>query len=77
LGTTGTRPEPVPTAPTSSGQPVGVADSTITAPQRLNTVVAQQNSNAVVDVVSNGTTQVVASSDDSGSSTLTQNQVVV
>jgi hypothetical protein len=73
LGTQATKLFATPGAPTSSGQPVGSVNDIITAPGRLsvntpgfNPAADQQSQAGVVDTVSNGTTQVVAASDDSG-----------
>jgi hypothetical protein len=73
LGTQATKLFATPGAPTSSGQPIGSVNDIITAPGRLsvntpgfNPAADQQSRAGVVDTVSNGTTQVVAASDDSG-----------
>ena len=73
LGTQATKLFATPGAPTSSGQPIGSVNDIITAPGRLsvntpgfNPAADQQSRAGVVDTVSNGTTQAVAASDDSG-----------
>jgi len=80
LGGTTARPFAVPTAPTSSGQAVGLVNSVLQAPGRLiaGTTLAlttatdqvlssgERNIRGVVDSVSTGATQLVAPSDDSG-----------
>jgi hypothetical protein len=83
LGTQSTRPFAVPGAPTSSGLPIGTVNSNaFTPPARLTNLVNfnsaaeaaqdQLNQAGVVDTVSNGTTQVMAGTDDSGDSAITQ-----
>jgi hypothetical protein len=57
LGRTATQPFAVPTAPTSSGLPVGLANNTS----------GEQNIAGVLDSVSTGATQLMTGSDDSGS----------
>jgi len=83
-----TRPQPDPRVPTSGGTVVGV-DGEFTAPGRLNNAGTipslatpgfnptgdQQIQPGVVDLVSNGTTQVVAGNDDSGYATANQTQL--
>lgn len=82
LGTQSTRSFNVPGAPTSSGLPIGTVNNGLfTPPARLtdlintpgfNPAADQQSLAGVVDTVSNGTTQVMAGSDDAGDSVFTQ-----
>jgi hypothetical protein len=77
LGTQSGRPSAIPGLPTSSGQVVGAINNIFAPPGRLNSVATpgfnpaadQQTQAGVVDTVSNGTTQIVAASDDAGAST--------
>jgi hypothetical protein len=80
LGGQSTRPFQVPGLPTSSGLPVGLVNSVVSAPGKLiagttntitnsvNQVLASGEKNilGVVDDVSTGSTQVMAGSDDAG-----------
>lgn len=76
LGTIATKIAGTPGLPTSSGLPVSVASSIFSPPARLdpnlvntpgfNPLGNQQSQTPVVDTVSNGTTQVMAGSDDAG-----------
>jgi len=75
LGTQSTRPAAIPGVPTSSGQIIGAVNNIFTPPGRLtnlintpgfNPAANQQTQAGVVDIISNGTTQVVAASDDAG-----------
>jgi hypothetical protein len=82
LGTQSTRPFAVPGAPTSSGLSIATINNAFTSPSRLTNLVNfnsaaeavedQLNQTGVVDTVSNGTTQVMAGTDDSGDSSITQ-----
>jgi hypothetical protein len=82
LGTQSTRPFAVPGAPTSSGLSIATLNNVFTPPARLTNLVNfnsaaeaaedQLNQPGVVDTVSNGTTQVMAGTDDSGDSAITQ-----
>jgi hypothetical protein len=76
LGTQSGRPAAIPGLPTSSGQVVGAITNIFAPPGRLNSSIAtpgfnpaadQQTEAGVVDTVSNGTTQIVAASDDAAS----------
>ena len=76
LGTQSGRPSAIPGLPTSSGQVVGAITNIFAPPGRLNSSIAtpgfnpaadQQTEAGVVDTVSNGTTQIVAASDDAAS----------
>ena len=76
LGTQSGRPSAIPGLPTSSGQVVGAITNIFVPPGRLNSSIAtpgfnpaadQQTEAGVVDTVSNGTTQIVAASDDAAS----------
>jgi len=78
LGTQSGRPSAIPGLPTSSGQVVGAITNIFAPPGRLNSSIAtpgfnpaadQQTEAGVVNTVSNGTTQIVAASDDAGAST--------
>jgi hypothetical protein len=68
LGTIATKAASIPGLPTSSGQVVGAINNIFTPPGRLPSVNTPgfNPTAGVVDSVSNGTTQVVAASDDSG-----------
>lgn len=73
LGTIATKAASIPGLPTSSGQPIGILNNIFTPPGRLsvntpgfNPLGDQQSRAGVVDTISNGTTQVVAASDDAG-----------
>ena len=75
LGTQSTRTAAIPGAPTSSGQIIGAVNNVFNPPGRLtnlintpgfNPAADQQTQAGVVDLISNGTTQVVAASDDAG-----------
>jgi hypothetical protein len=78
LGTQSGRPSAIPGLPTSGGQVIGAVNNIFAPPGRLNSnsvatpgfnpAVDQQTQAGVVDTVSNGTTQIVAASDDSGTS---------
>ena len=78
LGTQSGRPSAIPGLPTSSGQVVGAITNIFVPPGRLlrlnsiatpgfNPAADQQTEAGVVDTVSNGTTQIVAASDDAAS----------
>jgi hypothetical protein len=77
LGTQSGRPSAIPGLPTSSGQVVGAITNIFAPPGRLNSIATpgfnpaadQQTEAGVVNTVSNGTTQIVAASDDAGAST--------
>ena len=77
LGTQSGRPSAIPGLPTSSGQVVGAITNIFAPPGRLNSIATpgfnpaadQQTEAGVVNTVSNGTTQIVAVSDDAGAST--------
>ena len=73
LGTQSGRPAAIPGLPTSSGQVVGATTNIFAPPGRLNSSIAtpgfnpaadQHTEAGVVNTVSNGTTQIVAASDD-------------
>ena len=78
LGTQSGRPSAIPGLPTSSGQVVGAITNIFAPPgrfNRLNSIATpgfnpaadQQTEAGVVNTVSNGTTQIVAASDDAAS----------
>jgi len=76
LGTQSGRTSAIPGLPTSSGQVVGAITNIFAPPGRLNSSIAtpgfnpaadQQTEAGVVNTVSNGTTQIVAASDDAAS----------
>ena len=75
LGTQNTRPFSIPGLPTSSGLPIGTVNDLFRPPARLTGLINtpgfnpagdQQSQAGVLDTISNGTTQVMASTDDSG-----------
>jgi hypothetical protein len=81
LGAQSTRPAAVPGLPTSSGLAIGTVNSIFSPPARLTSLVNtpgfnplgnQQTQPGVVDTVSNGTTQVMAGSDDAGDAKISQ-----
>ena len=82
LGAQSTRPAAIPGLPTSSGLPIGAINNIFAPPSRLdpnlvntpgfNPLGNQQSQPGVVDTVSNGTTQVMAGSDDAGDAKASQ-----